>query len=278
MREYWSNSKLADWIRGTDKPGALELGAWDTWEQQAQQARPVRYWLAETVLDTAEDAVRWPAEQINSLRYWLNNRFVARTHALTSSSLKPGAWHEFDTRILHCVFDELVNFVQVEKAWMQVCWGDEATRKKYALPFWRKHWWTRWFREWRCPQAGLDQLAWEMSLVWTEDQVGADSELLGQRTDQAERAKEIYELYFWWTVVRPARPDPYEASGWTAYCEASREATGGKLRFDGRNDSAELKKLSKSAHKKLDQMEADYEKEDTKMLINLIQIRRSLWT
>lgn len=278
MRDYWSCSNIANKIRGTAKPEWADMNEWPEWELKAKEKYPFRYWLAEEALDDIQNILHWPGDQINSVRYWLNNRFISRTHALTSSSLKRGAYHELDERILFCLFDELVNFVQVEKAWMQVCWGDEATREKYALPFWRKHWWTRWFREWRCPQAGLDHLAWEMSLVWTEDQVGADSELLGQRTDQAERAREIYELYFWWTVVRPARPDPYEASGWTAYCEASREATGGKLTFDGRNDSAELKKLSKSAHKKLDQMEADYEKEDTEMLIKLIQIRRSLWT
>jgi len=268
---------LADWIRGTAKPGFLELGAWDSWEQTARLAHPVRYWLAETALDAVEDIVRWPAEQINSVRYWLNNRFVSRTHALTSR-LKPGAWHEFDERILHCLFDELVNFVEVEKAWMQVCWGDAATREKYALPFWRRQWWTRWFREWRCPQAGLDHLAWEISLVWTEDQVGADSKLLGQPTDQAGRAQEILDLYTWWTKTRPARPDPYEASGWTEYCEASRAATGGKLSFSGRGDSAELKRMSKDAHKQLDRMEADYEAEDTERLIQLIRIRKSLWT
>ena len=207
MRKYWSCGEFADWIRGTAKPGALELGAWDSWEQSARLAHPVRYWLAETVLDTLEDIVHWPAERINSVRYWLNNRFVSRTHALTSN-LKTGDWHEFDERILHCLFDELVNFVEVEKAWMQVCWGDGETYEKYKLPFWRKHWWTRWFREWRCRPAGLDHLAWEMNLTWTEDQVGADSELVGQKTEQALQAKEIYELYFWWTVVRPARPDP----------------------------------------------------------------------
>ena len=100
----------------------------------------------------------------------------------------------------------------------------------------------------------------------------------GKPTHQALRAQEVLDLYRWWTVVRPARPDPYEASGWTAYCEASREATGGKLTFNGQNDSAELKQMSKDAHNKLDQMEADYEKEDTEQLIHLIQIRRSLWT
>jgi hypothetical protein len=255
----------------------LELKAWNDWEEYARATHPVRYWIVEEGLDAVQDFLNWPATQINSVRYWLNNRFISRTHALTSSSLKRGQYHELDTRILHCVFDELVNFVEVEKAWMQVCWGDAATRDKYALPFWRRQWWTRWFREWRCPQAGLDHLAWEIALT-DEEFLDDDKKHEAKPTSQAIKAQEILDLYTWWTQVRPVRPDPYEASGWTAYCEASREATGGKLTFDGRNDSAELKQMSKDAHKRLDQMAADYDAEDTERLIQLIRIRKGLWT
>jgi hypothetical protein len=277
MRNYWSCSKLADWIRGTSKPDAMELGAWSDWEQYAQATHPVRYWLVEHALDTVQRIIYWPADQVNSVRYWLNNRFVARTHALTSSSLKPGAYHELDTRILHCVFDELVNFVEVEKAWMQVCFGDKATRKKYALPFWRQQWWTRWFMTWRNRRAGLDHLAWEMSLT-NKEYVDPEDPNYGELTSQAVNAKEVYALYFWWTVTRPARPDPYAASGWTAYCEASREANGGKLFPTGKQDSPELQAQSKKTHDKLTKLEASYEAEDEAMLINLIKVRRSLWT
>jgi hypothetical protein len=182
-----------------------------------------------------------------------------------------------DERILHCIFDELVNFVEIEKAWMQVCWGDKDTRKKYQLPFWRKQWWTRWFMTWRNPQAGIDHLLWEMSLTNNEYVNETDPEF-GKPTYQALKAQEILNLYQWWTVTRPARPDPYESSGWMAYCEASREANGGKLSWSGSKDNAKLKKMSKDAHKKLNKMEAAYDKEDEEMLIKLIKIRKNLWT
>jgi hypothetical protein len=39
-----------------------------------------------------------------------------------------------------------------------------------------------------------------------------------------------------------------------------------------------LKKQSDKAHKLLQRLEADYEKEDEAMLIRLIKIRNSLWT
>jgi hypothetical protein len=73
------------------------------------------------------------------------------------------------------------------------------------------------------------------------------------------------------------RPDAYEASGWTAACEAQREANGGKLSFSTPKDPA-LKKQNDKAHKLLQKIEADYEKEDEAMMIRLIKARDSLWT
>jgi len=265
MRDYWSNSKLANCIRGRKKPEMAEMTEWARWEFEAKEAFPIRYWLAEELLDSIQSIIHWPFKRINDIRYWLNNRFVVRTHQLTSK-LQPGAWHELDERILHCLFDELVNFVEIDSAWMAVCWND-AARVKYRVPVWRRHWWLRWFRQWRNRAAGLDHLAWEMTL--TDEK--------GQPTFQAQRAKEVYELYFWWTTVRPARPDPYQASGWLAHCEKLREKYGPGLPLWGSKTRAE-KKESDLARRQLDRMEADYDKEDERMLIKLIKIRKGLWT
>jgi len=96
-------------------------------------------------------------------------------------------------------------------------------------------------------------------------------------TYQATAAKEIIELYTWWTVTYRNRPDAYDASGWTAACEASRIANGGRLSFSSDKDPV-LKKASDKAHKLLQKIEAAYEKEDEEMMIRLIKIRQSLWT
>jgi hypothetical protein len=99
----------------------------------------------------------------------------------------------------------------------------------------------------------------------------------GKPTGQAERAREIKDLYTWWTVTYRNRPDPYDASGWTEYCEAARLANGGKL-FFGTDKSPELKKQSDKSHKLLQKIEAAYAKEDEAMMIRLIKARDSLWT
>ena len=275
MTEYWSNSKLADWLRGTAKPYALELDAWGDWEDESRKKHPVRYWIAEEGLDHLQDTIMYIPRKIYDLKYYVNNRWVTRTHCLTAHprDIKPGAWHDVGNRFLPCLFNELVDFVEVELAWWHIAWDDEA-KKTYQAP-WYARGWFRW-RVWRCKRAGLDNLAWQMKLVHGDgDGLGEDHKLYGKPTPQAKRAKEIYELYFWWTIVRPARPDPYEVSGWTAICERARELNGGRLSF---NTPKELKKEHVLAHKLLTKMEEQYEKEDESMLISLVKIRNSLWT
>jgi hypothetical protein len=178
-------------------------------------------------------------------------------------------------RFLPCLFNELVDFVEIEQAWSHIAWGDKEARTKYDPPFWASGWF-RW-RTWRCPQAGLDHLDWAMTLTCGEDWgIDKDSPNYGKPTGQALRAKEIKELYTWWTVTRPARPDAYDASGWTDYCEQARILNGGKL--FGSKKTPELEKLSTKSHKLLQKIEAAYEKEDEAMMIRLIKARDSLWT
>ena len=273
---YWSCTPFADWLRGTKKLGAGTAEEWDEWTTAAQMKHNFRYWLAEEGLSYLQDFVTWPVRKIYDVKYYINNRWVSRTHSLTAHSrdIKPGAWCDVGNRFLPCLFNELVDFVEIESAWSHIAWGDKEARAKYDPPFYAFGWF-RW-RTWRCPQAGIDHLDWAMTLTnseWCEP----DHPEYGKPTGQAIRAKEIKELYTWWTVTYRARPDPYDASGWTAACEASRAANGGKLSFSTPKDPV-LKKAQDKAHSLLQKIEADYEKEDEAMMIRLIKARDSLWT
>jgi hypothetical protein len=168
-----------------------------------------------------------------------------------------------------------VDFVEIELAWWHIAWADDEVKAKYQAPFWASGWF-RW-RTWRCPQAGLDNLEWQRNLRWTEDEVGKDFKGLGELTPQAVKAQEILDLYTWWTTTYRNRPDAYEASGWTAACEAQREANGGKISWGIPKDPV-FKKAQTKAHKLLQKIEADYEKEDETMMIRLIKVRHGLWT
>jgi hypothetical protein len=274
---YWSCTPFADWVRGTRKLNAGTSEEWDEWQTEAKGYHPVRYWLAEEGLSLLQDFVTYPIRKIYDVKYYINNRWVTRTHALTAHhrDIKPGSWRDVGNRFLPCLFNELVDFVEVEQAWSHIAWGNKEDRKKYDAPFYATGWW-RW-RTWRCPQAGLDHLDWAMTLTLDKD-MGVDeaNPNYGKSTGQALRAKEIKELYAWWTTVYPNRPDPYEASGWSAYCENLRITHGEN--WIGRTNDTAAKLSSDKAMKLLNKIEKAYDKEDTEMMIRLIKIRDSLWT
>ena len=245
--KYWTNSKFANWLRGTNKPYSLGLGEWNKWKKEAKQKHPVRYWLAEEGLDHIQDFVNYPKDVYNKISYYINNRWITKTHALTSN-MKKGDYYDLDTRIIECLFDELVNFVEVELAWHHVVWSE-----KESAPWWRR---VFRFRTWRSPQHGLAHLNWEITLK-DED---------GKPTQQAVGAQEKLELYNWWKR-RANRPDPHDASGWSEYCRTVPDfldtigSTGSKEKLD-----------------RLSEIEKQYDEEDTEMLIRLIKVRKSLWT
>jgi hypothetical protein len=272
---YWSCSKFADWIRGKPK---LKMGTsdqWHDWEVEAKRYNPVRYWIAEEALDAVQNFIWWPVDRIYDVKYYINNRWVSRTHSLTAHprDIKPGQWQDVGNRFLPCLFNELVDFVEIEQAWSHIAWGNKEDRAKYNPPFWASGWF-RW-RTWRCPQAGLDHLDWAMTLT-NEEWLEEGEKHTAEPTGQAIRAREIKELYLWWTTVYPNRPDPHDASGWTEYCEKTRLLNDGRL--FGSKKTPELEELSTRSHELLQKIEADYAAEDEAMMIRLIKARDSLWT
>ena len=273
---YWSCTKFADWVRGTPKPSSETSQGWGIWRKRAQGAHPVRYWLADTALDYIQNVAHWPTDKLYSLKYYVNNRWVTRSHALTAHvrDIKPGSWQDVGDRFLPCLFNELVNFVEIEQAWHHIAWDKEA-RGKYKAPFYATGWF-RW-RTWRCPQAGLDYLDWAGGLKMNENWMDKDAPDWGGSTPQAIAAQEIKELYLWWTQIRLNRPDPYDVSGCTSYCASRR--TGDPDDFMGRDDTSDSDRLeTNTALDRLSEIELQYDTEDQDMMIRLIKVRGHLWT
>jgi hypothetical protein len=271
---YWTCSKFADWLRGTKKPVAETWEGWSKWNKLAEAAHPVRYWLADEGLDYLQKVVFYIPDKLYSVKYYINNRWVTKTHALTAHprDIKPGQWQDVGNRFLPCLFNELVDFVEVELAWWNIAWTDEG-RKKYKAPFYATGWF-RW-RSWRCKQSGLDNLDWQRTLKFDEQWLDPTDNKFGLPTPQAINAQEILDLYNWWTVTRPARIDPHDASGWSTYCDARRGEDDGWLAND---KTPAQRKQGNKAMKALHKIEAAYEKEDEEMMIRLIKVRGGLWT
>lgn len=268
-RSYWSNSNLANWIRGTAKPNSETSEGWRSWNRLARTTHPVRYWIAEEALDRIQNFIYWPTDQLYAIKYYINNRWVTRTHALTAHprDIRPGTWQDVGYRFLPCLFNELVDYVEIELAWFHIAWDNEAAAK-YRAPFWSRGWW-RW-RTWRCAEAGIDNLHWQIGLK--VDYVDEDHADWGKPTPQAERAREILDLYNWWTQIRPQRVDSMITSGWSDYCERRRLAD---------PDDWLLSKDQEDTTGMLEQMnriDAEFDQEDEDMLIRLIKVRHALWT
>ena len=277
---YWTCSKFADWLRGTKSLKAGTAEEWDDWENQAKAKSSWRYWLAEEGLRSVEKFIKFIPNKLYSIKYYINNRWITRTHALTANprDIKPGTWCDVGNRFLPCLFNELQDFVETELAWWHLAWASKEERAKYNAPWWRFGWWT--VRVWRCPQAGLDNLEWQSKLVFDDEWMDKTDPRYGKPTPQAIKAQEILDLYKWWTEVYRNRPDPMDASGWSAYCDACREEHGdsklGGLLSE--NKSPKLKKQGDKALKLCHKIEQQYEKEDEQMMIRLIKVRHGLWT
>ena len=248
------------------KPYAATMKEWREWRKRAKSEEPFRYWLNETVPEFLSNIWTTVTKPFNDLRYWIRCRFFDKYHML-NTGLKPG-YADCDTRMLHGMFNLLVDYIEVEKAWMHVVF-DKDERAKRKHPWW-SHGLTR-FKAFRDVAAGLAYLNWEMSL----DDPKLDEY---ERSDtQAASAREQLAIYNWWKQIRPNRPDPYDASGWTDYCEKTRNGSGNHFPWDDeRTPEEEIE--SRIALDKLQAIEKSYDDEDEEYLIRLIRIRKSLWT
>lgn len=240
----------------------------------ARTAHPVRYWLADEGLDYLQTIVYFIPDQIYAAKYYINNRWITRTHALTAhpSDIARGQWRDVGYRFLPCLFNELVDFVEVELAWFHLAWEDKSVRARYNMPWWAVGWWR--IRSWRCVEAGLDNLRWQMELT-NKDWMDEKDPDYGKPTLQAEAAREIFELYHWWKHIRPQRVDPMDASGWSAYCDRRRAQDPDDWVFgDDTNNKIDTGPMLAE----MNRMEEEHEAEDEAMMIRLIKIRRALWT
>lgn len=269
MNRYYAGSTPFRWLRkklGVKKPTALGWGEWAKWENNLKAERPIAHFLTETLPDWCELPGKLFYDPIDNARYRFLNRFVDQTHVL-NTGLKKGEYHPMETRILYGLFNELVDFVEVDMAWKHFWCLDDRGREKYNVPAWYRLRFLRWNR-WRCADAGLDYLNWE-------------AELGEESPRQAEKAKETLRLYNWWKTMRPDRPeDSWEPTGFRAFWHEMDAKYGDDNWLLGPNkkmtkaEEATYKRLSKAT----DDLEQSWYDEDTRMLHRIINLRTDLNT
>jgi hypothetical protein len=246
---HWTCTKFADFIRGTSKPYGLGWKEWDTWHKNAKESHPFRYWLAEKGFKKLQNFVMFPCDVYRTVKVYITNRWIDQTH-IVRTGLKPGEYYEFDYKILHGLFYELVDMVESEMAHL-VKYTSE-NKNKFQ------------FKHGKCEEAGLEYLDWASSLIYDSNYgVTKKDKQYNKPTPQALAAKQIKELYLWWKYTRPNRIDPHSL-----------------LKDDSDNDDpfSHISKDKKKIYKQIQKLEESYDKEDTNKLIQLIKIRKDLWT
>lgn len=241
---YWTCSNFAKWLRrlvGVDSPSSATAHGWKTWKTNYKNSHPVMFYVTEILLGKLQRFVCYPKDKYREISTYLHNRFIFKSHYL-STNLKVGQYHEIDTRILHGMFETLVEFVEGEKAHMQWAWvegKDKAHNRKDGR------------------ELGLKYLKSETEF---ED-----------HDSQAKTAQEIIDLYVWWKDIRPSRLEPMDASG---YSSIKSENFDDVLDLLSAPRTPERTKAAEIMH----DIEKSYDKEDEEMLVRLIKIRKSLWT
>lgn len=235
------------------EPVDLSSNEWKKWEEEQKKTRPIIYFCQLVVWQKIKDIF----EDIHS-KFWRDPIYAIKyrtTHKynILHTGLE-SAYYDLDTRILHGLFNELVNFVECEKAWLSVVWGKENGKRGL-------------FEKFRSPELGVQYLQWEIDLELEGD----------EHKMQSESSKEVLALYKWWKEVYLKRPDAIDASGWSAYCDMLHEQ-GHDILGDHNNRTEEDKEKSRVMIEKLHEIEEAYAKEEEEMLIRLIKIRRTLWT
>lgn len=173
-------------------------------------------------------------------------RTTKRYNVLKIRDLPANYWDK-DTILLYAVMQLVVDFVEIECAFMEL---DAPYTLRQTINLWLP-WFLRSDEVYRNRELGLKHL--EMLERFYGDKANGPSDI----------PKVIRDVYLWWKDVRPNRPDPGDASGLNKYMKQTQK-----------KDDKKVERLILAA----DKVEAQYEREDTAMLKKIIDVRNFMWT
>lgn len=237
--------------------------SWDEWgdfEDKYREEAPIRYFIMKRL------GLGFHIHVINRLTE-LRRQFLYRTterYHVVDTKLTPG-YYDVDTLILHSAFSLLVDYVEVELAWMQVVFDDEEYKKHFGWKRFVPRILRGFIYDFRSKELGLKHLEWEMTL---DDPTLPEEQ---RHEEQAARARQVLALYKWWTEERPARQEiPYPDTGE----DNQLMRRGARWRKENPEMAAAISKWARD----VGAQEEAWETEDTEKLLELVKIRRGLWT
>lgn len=180
-------------------------------------------------------------------RVWdkFNYRYIKKYH-LIDTKLSPG-WHEFDTKLIHGMFEMMVDFVEIELAQLYL-----LTNK-------------------------LSELKPEYGVWFLEEVVNSN----GHYEEEKEYYSELYQIYKWYKESYLTRPDLFSVTGFHSiiYEIEEKHGTTNFLSPIWREVDTELcNRYKKIMYEIIPNQEKVWEDEETEMLTRLIKIRKFIWT
>lgn len=247
------------WLRKlfglSDPPYQCTHDVFLSWERENKKARPLGYFLYETLPGALgslwRENVYWP---VNNFYHGIRIRLF-RKYYLVDTGLSKYRYYDKDELMLHANFSLLRAYVEIELAWMEYLNRGENYPKK-------------WFREWRFrePEMGANYLLYWMNYKNSEEDCD-----YGMVDKEIKYYTELYALYDWWVNIRPKRVDPYDAEIFSV--------CGSNIMSDKwKQENPELCERHNMTCKDAWEIEEAYDKEDQDMLHRLIDVRRGLWT
>lgn len=217
-----------------NKPPAASWDGWIAWEEQARSTKPIVFFILETIPDWYFTC-KYKVDKIRDIV----KCYVKRSHTL-ESNLPQGKHYAFSHKLLHSMFTSLVDHVECQCSLYEN--GYDGLNKRSAIE-------------------GLKYLNWAQGLV---------DETTGKPTDQAIEAAKMIELYNWWTVVRPSRPDAHvEVTAWNKELEQKYPNSG--IMFFGKTYKEKMH--TNKLYARYRAIERKYDAEDTKMMCELVKIQ-----
>ena len=204
-------------------------------------------------------------------KYWFKSNFTKTTIKVATLH---GGWHDADYKLLHTNFQILVDFVEKELSSMyDSCNLSEYGNTKLLEP------------KPRTPREKGEAYLLHVDEPDYENQSEADiARDKKYKENHKKQDLEVLKLYRWWKDTRPNRIDPWEdLAEWRKLndfklvrFETSEEHPKYKKVVFAENDPLykDYRRTSEQASK----IDDGYDKEDTKMLKKLIDIRHQLWT
>lgn len=213
--------------------------------------------------------------RFGDITYAIRNWIFRRHNKIHLTKFSGKDWIETDQRLFEAVFECLREFVEDQKAWMHVVFDPDRRTK---LEYWKMRYLPNRFRRKLSRELAFKHLDWEM----TVPTCGGDITVEGS---QAQRAKQIKELYIWYMDVYN-KNDPWDAVDdppggirnlfRTEPIEWDEDGNPTMFRMLS-NDGPEWEEYRKQADAAMAETDRRY-KEATEKAIEVLKIRDSLWT